>query len=93
MPGQMVTSCRDWNTEEFFRSASLDTVMTCLASGAGIAERADDGHTPLHHAAWYSESAAVVEALLAAVLTWRQGRVSTVIRPCTKPPETRILQS
>ena len=58
--------CDDWNTEAFFRTATADDIATCLVAGADVTATTEDGHTPLHHAAWYGEDPVVVQTLLAA---------------------------
>ena len=57
-------NCDDWNTLEFFEVATVDDVTACLATGADVHARSDDGHTPLHWAADVNASPAVLEALL-----------------------------
>ena len=64
-PARMSASCEQWNTQEFFESVRAADVSACLAAGADVAARDDDGLTPLHWAASSSEDAAVIEALLA----------------------------
>ena len=59
-------SCEEWNTEEFFETATVSDVTACLAGGADVAARDEDDITPLHWAAWSSDDAAVVRRLLAA---------------------------
>ena len=58
--------CAVWNTEQFFESAVPENTTACLAAGADPNERDDDGLTPLHFAARYSENAAVPETPIAA---------------------------
>ena len=58
--------CTEWNTLEFFESATLAEVSDCLAAGADIGVRDDDGYTPLHLAAWGNGNPAVITALAAA---------------------------
>ena len=62
---QAALDCEEWNTEEFFQTATLDQVTACLTAGAEVNTRDDDGFTPLHWAA-INENPAVTEALLAA---------------------------
>ena len=67
-----VPRCEEWNTEEFFRTATVDDVTACLAAGADLEARTErrphspSGRTPLHHAAVFSENPAVVGALITA---------------------------
>ena len=64
--GAPVPDCEEWNTPEFFETATVEDVTACLAAGADVNARTEDGYTPLHHAAWGNVNAAVVEALLDA---------------------------
>ena len=68
--GQALPRCEQWNTEEFFASATVADVNTCLVIGYDVAAPADSlgvrGYTPLHHAAEFSDNPLVIEALLAA---------------------------
>ena len=61
-------SCEMWNTAEFFASATGDDVARCIAAGAD--PNAEDGtysgRVSLRFAAQYSNSPAVVSALLEA---------------------------
>ena len=59
-------TCAQWNTQEFFESATPADVTDCLAAGADVAAKSDDGHTPLHRAAEYSRHVAVLKVLLEA---------------------------
>ena len=59
-------SCGDWNTPAFFQRATAADVSRCLAGGADLEARGENGVTPLHHAAAFSKAPAVVTALLAA---------------------------
>ena len=58
--------CADWNTESFFEGATVADVSRCVAAGADVEARDDDDRTPLHNAAFDSESPSVVKALLDA---------------------------
>ena len=58
--------CTDWNTAEFFETASLEVVADCLNSGADVHARAMSGFTPLHIAATLSGDPAIITALLDA---------------------------
>ena len=58
--------CGGWNTAEFFRTASLETVTVCLGRGADPDASAMWGETPLHMAvSAVHESVAAVGVLLA----------------------------
>ena len=49
-------SCDDWGTVEFFASASVDDVTTCLEGGAEVADRDGEvGSTVLHRATSVTE--------------------------------------
>ena len=60
-------SCGDWNTRKFFECAGAADVARCLKAGAKVNARDKFGSTPLHLAARWSKSPAVVAALLKAV--------------------------
>ena len=62
----MRPDCEQWNTEEFFETATTTSVAACLAAGANLAARDDNRNTPLHWAASHSQTPAVIDALLAA---------------------------
>lgn len=59
-------SCTGWMTEAFFSAAKVQDIRNCLESGANLAERDDEGRTPLHLAAATAQNAAVVAELLRA---------------------------
>jgi len=61
----LAADCSDWNTPEFFKTASLKTVTDCLDAGANIEARAEMGLTPLHGAAEYG-TAETVTTLISA---------------------------
>ena len=63
---QPAPNCEQWNTEEFFRAATVEDVTACLDAGADVAARTESGHTPLHRAAEFNDDPAVIEALLDA---------------------------
>ena len=58
--------CAGWNTEGFFEAAETVDVERCLAAGADPNARTEFGTTPLHWAAAFNESPAVIAALLDA---------------------------
>ena len=66
MGAQEAPSCGQWNTEEFFETATAKDVTACLADGAAVGDRGESGITPLHWAAHWNENPTVVQALLAA---------------------------
>ena len=59
------TDCDNWNTEAF-AGASIEIVRGCLSAGANPNARAENGWTPLHYAAMFSDHPEVVGALLEA---------------------------
>ena len=63
---QRTPSCEEWNTKEYFQTAALKEVTTCLDNGAD--PKAEDRYedTPLHRAANYNDNPAVIQALIAA---------------------------
>ncbi len=62
----LAQDCRNWYTEEFFRTATVQDVKACLAAGANPKAHGLRKPTPLRLAVLYSEDPAVVQALLAA---------------------------
>ena len=66
MGAQEEPSCSQWNTEEFFETATAKDVAACLADGTGVGVRGESGITPLHWAAFGNQNPAVIQALLAA---------------------------
>ena len=58
--------CKDWNTKDFFKIATLDDVTRCLGAGADPNARLENRYTPLHEAVRHSENPAVIAALLDA---------------------------
>ena len=66
-PAMALSDCSTWNFSSFFEEASVDDVARCLEEGADLNARGNIlGFTPLHRAAWLSETPAVVKALLDA---------------------------
>ena len=60
-------NCDNWNTEEFFESATAEIVAACLAAGSEEPAVHDlAGRTPLYYAARYNDIPGVTAALLAA---------------------------
>ena len=70
-----MANCDEWNTPEYFATATAEDVTACLAAGADIAARDGGGTTPLHWAALRTEAPAVIQTLLGAGanLTARNG--------------------
>ena len=63
---QPVVDCRNWNSSEYFRKATVESVTACLAAGADLQALGKYASTPLHWAAWRTENPAVIETLLEA---------------------------
>ena len=64
--GVAAVSCEKWNTEEYFKTAALKEVTTCLDNGADPKAEDRYKYTPLHRAAKYNDNPAVIQALIAA---------------------------
>ena len=58
--------CGDWTTKGVFEQVAVADVARCLSQGADLEATDSKGRTPLHRAAEYSETPAVVKALLDA---------------------------
>ena len=58
--------CEGWNTPEFFAFSTPAEVRACLAAGAWVNVRDDEGWTPLHLAALNSTDLTVIRILLGA---------------------------
>ncbi len=58
--------CAEWNTAEFFESATLEEVVGCLVAGAEVSARDESSNTLLHTAAALNENPLVVVALVAS---------------------------
>ena len=63
---QPVVDCWRWNTQRYFRTASVEGVKACLEAGRDPMARDEWKHTPLHNAAMCNENPAVIETLLKA---------------------------
>ena len=63
---QVAVSCRGWDSEEYFKTATLEQVTACLDTGIDAKTRDESGVTPLHRAVRYSENTDVIDALLNA---------------------------
>lgn len=59
-----VADCADWNSREYFEIATAADVAACLESGVDPRARTDGAQTPLHMAAGFSRSPAVIALLL-----------------------------
>ena len=60
------SDCENWNTKEFFATATPKAVTDCLHAGADLKARDENGMTPLHIAAWLNENPSVITTLLEA---------------------------
>ena len=63
---QMAVSCSGWDTEEYFKTATVEEMTACLDRGIGVKVKDDSGVTPLHRAAKYSGKPEVMKAVLDA---------------------------
>ena len=59
-------SDHSWNTMEFFETATVAAVTTCLNSGADVNAQDQSGYTPLHYAVAFNSDPAVAKTLLKA---------------------------
>ena len=73
LPASAQEDCDDWNTHDFFYTATAESVTMCLEAGADLGARhdvdwdsPDGGNTPLHFAFRYSRDPAVFIVLLEA---------------------------
>ncbi len=73
VPASAQEDCDDWNTHDFFHSATAESVTACLEAGADLDARhevdrdsPDGGNTPLHFASRYSWDPAVFTVLIEA---------------------------
>ena len=73
LPASAQEGCDDWNTHDFFYTATAESVTACLEAGADLNARhdvdwdsPDGGNTPLHFASGYSWDPAVFTVLLEA---------------------------
>ena len=58
--------CENWNTKEFFQTATPKAVTACLQAGADLNARNEDGETPLHVATAANQKPAAITMLLDA---------------------------
>ena len=63
--GHAALSCSDWPNKDFFQAASVEDVRDCLANGASVGSRDENGRTPLHWAAASRDVAVILELLTA----------------------------
>jgi ankyrin repeat protein len=62
----LAAECGNWNTQAFFKTASVTDVGDCLDAGAEVNAKNELGWTPLLFAVLVSKNPAVIEALIAA---------------------------
>ena len=55
-----------WNTEEYFKTVTVEGVKACLVAGADLNARDERKRTPLHWAASHNKNPEVLKVLLAA---------------------------
>lgn len=65
-PATVNVNCHDWNTQDFFATATPAAATACLALGADVAARDANGSIPLHFAAYHANPAVVTTLLQAA---------------------------
>lgn len=58
--------CAEWDSNGYFRTASVEDVAECVRAGTDLAARGTLGRTPLHVAAMHNDSPFVITALVAA---------------------------
>lgn len=58
--------CENWNTKEFFETATPKAVTDCLHARADLNARTKDGATPMHWSAAGTQNPAVIAALINA---------------------------
>ena len=61
---QMAVICKGWDTEEYFKTATLEEVNACLDTGVDLNERDDAGATPLHRAVYNANPDIVIVQVL-----------------------------
>ena len=81
--------CDNWNTKEFFETATPKAVTGCLQAGADPKARDEAvGGTPLHWAARFNENPAVITALLNAGADPKARDEFFGALPCIRRPGT-----
>ena len=66
IPSAVAVNCDDWDTVGYFGRVAANEVTECLDAGADVNARDERGRTPLHWAAHYTETPAVIATLLDA---------------------------
>ena len=67
---QIAVRCRGWDTEQYFKTATVDEITGCLGTGIDAKTKDVTGVTPLHRAVNYSEDSDVNIALPNAAGRW-----------------------
>lgn len=65
-PASAEVSCVNWNTREFFERAGVEDISRCLNTGSKVTAKNKSGWTPLHIAAGWNKTPAVVTFLIKA---------------------------
>ena len=63
---QTQPKCEQWNSRDFFRTATVENVTACIDAGSDVVARTDKGYTPLHWASGRNSNPAVIEVLVAS---------------------------
>ena len=71
VPADSGAGCAEWNTEDFFKQASVEEVTACLEAGADPKSRDEKGRIPLILAAAHTRHAGVIAALIQAGADFR----------------------
>ena len=66
IPIDAAHECAQWESNGFFRTVSVEDVVTCVQSGIDLTARDELDRTPLHIAAMYNDRPLVITALVAA---------------------------
>ncbi|MYD98845.1 MAG: hypothetical protein F4X98_15860 [Gammaproteobacteria bacterium] len=66
MASTAAEDCAEWDSNGYFRTASVEDVAECVRAGTDLAARGALGRTPLHVAAMHNDSPFVITALVAA---------------------------
>ena len=63
---QRAVSCKGWDIDGYFKTATLEEVTACLDTGVDLEERNYAGYMPLHRAAKETENPDIIKALINA---------------------------
>lgn len=66
VPADSGVDCAEWNTEYFFKQASVEEVAACLEAGSDPRSRDENGRIPLILAAALTRHPGVITALIQA---------------------------